>query len=152
MVKLVPHKVRKVGGQTARDCWSVRVAQVLCAKGTADADIWHDLSYSYLGGGVPWGPPFGYGLVSKRLPLHLADRLIAVCLFLSGGRDVDYRPLPECFVRRLDVTGDSGVSIFQAEDEIEERVAAVDAHLRQLQLKYRSFHNLLLACGLPFPG
>ena len=65
---------------------------------------------------------------------------------------MDSRPFPECFVRRLDVTGHSGVTIFQAEEEIQERVAAVNSHLCQLRVNYGSFHNLLLACGLPFPG
>ena len=37
------------------------------------------------GGGVRWYPPFGYGLVSKRLPHHVAVRLLAVYLLLSPG-------------------------------------------------------------------
>ena len=90
---------------------------------------------------MPSDPPFGYGLVSKRLTLDVADRLLAVCLFLSGGRHVDYRPLAEWFVRRIDVTGDSGVSISLAEDEIAERVKAVNVHLRPLQSKYESLHQ-----------
>ena len=90
--------------------------------------------------------------MSKRLPFPLADRLLAVCLFLSGRRDIDDRTLSKCFVRRIEVTGDSSVSDEQAEHEIEERVLAVDVHLRELQLKYGSYHHFLGAFGLPFPA
>ena len=41
--------------------------------------------YAYLGGGVPWDPPFGYGLVFRELPIHLAARLAAVVLCLARG-------------------------------------------------------------------
>ena len=39
----------------------------------------------YLGGGVPWDPPFAYGLVFRELPFHVAERLAAVILFLAQG-------------------------------------------------------------------
>ena len=131
---------------------SVCLSQLSSGSESGDADIWQDLCYSYLGGGVPWDPPFSYGLVSKRLPFPLADRLLAVCLFLSGRRDVDDRTLTKCFVRRIDVTGDSSVSDEQSEHEIEERVRAVDVHLCELQLKFWSFHYLFGTFGLPFPA
>ena len=131
---------------------SVCLSQLSSGSESGDADIWQDLCYSYLGGGVPWDPPFSYWIVSKRLLFSLADCLLAVCLFLSGRRNVYDRTRTKCFVCRIDVTGDSSVSDEQSEHEIEERVWAVDVHLCELQLKFWSFHYLFGTFGLPFPA
>ena len=135
-VKHVPHKVRRIGGHTAKDCWSDRQAQVLYRGGKSEV-----LGYSYLGGGVPFDPPYGFGLVSRRLPLPVADRLFAVCLYLSGMRHVDAGRITKCFVRRIDVTGVGGVSDEQAESDIKVRVQAVSALLSQLQRDHESFED-----------
>ena len=115
----------------------------MCAKRSDNEEISECFSYSYLGGGVPGDPPFGYGLVSKRLPIPVADRLLAVCLFLSGGH-----PRVECFVRRIDVTGEDGVSVQEADKEIDERVKTVTRHLKQLHGRYKSSQDLLSSCEL----
>ena len=55
----------------------------------------------------------------------------------------------ECFVRRIDVTGESGVSVSDADVEIEQRMHAVTVLLSQLKRNYHSTQELLTACDLP---
>ena len=44
-----------------------------------------NIAYSYLGGGVEWQPPSTYALVTRGMPLHIADRYFALLTFLARG-------------------------------------------------------------------
>ena len=74
----IPHKLRRRQGRELRDCWTTRFALEVLNPDSREM-------YAYLGGGVPWDPPFGYGLVFRELPIHVAERIAAVVLFLAVG-------------------------------------------------------------------
>ena len=80
-LQMRPHKVRRVKNQIVKDCTSNRDALILCtpAANAVDPDEW--LCYSYIGGGVPFDPPHGYGLVNKNMTLEAADRFMALTIF-----------------------------------------------------------------------
>ena len=81
--RLVPHKLRQVGNQVIRDCYSVRHALTLMVLDSAKDDE-HQLSYAYLGGGVTYEPPHCYGIVCKHMPVNFADRLMALLHCIGG--------------------------------------------------------------------
>ena len=74
----VPHKRRQQQGRLLQDCWSERDAQVLVVESSQER-----LAYSYMACGLKWDPPHVYSLLSKSLPLHVADRVAAVYLFFA---------------------------------------------------------------------
>ena len=141
--QVVPHKSRVFAGHIVKECWSSRDALVLCAESADESKPLDTLAYSYLGGGVTWDPPFGYGIVSKRLPLHVADRLLAVVLFVSGGD-----PRANCFVRRVDWASAKCQPRAEMEEEIAERMRSVTFYLKELRHTFKSFPRLLQFCNL----
>ena len=52
---------------------------------TANTPPSTNVAYSYLGGGVEWQPPSTYALVTRGMPLRIADRYFALLTFLAGG-------------------------------------------------------------------
>lgn len=140
----IPHKVRQLAGHTVHDCWSDREAHVLCAMSAPSSMKMTWLSYAYLGGGVPWDPPFGYGLVYKHMPIRVADRLLAVLLFCSGGA-VD----PKCFVCKSADDREQASPSGDRDALIQERAEAVAGHIRDLNDKFDSVNSMLRFCGFP---
>jgi hypothetical protein len=136
----VPHKRRVVQEHVIYDCYSLREAQVLVIE---DDDRQQQdrqwLSYSYLGGGVTWDPPFGYGLVSRHLPLRVADRFLALLLFVSGGE-----PVRETFVRRTPIASvTENMTAMEKEECIAKRIGQVTKHLQRFRDVYSTVQQLV---------
>ena len=102
-----------------------------------------ELSYSYLGGGITYDPPNTYGMVSKRMPLAMADTFLAVVLFLSGGK-VDR----QFFIRTTQAQIRHAVTRNEAANETDERVRGVRQRLENLQRDYETPLRLLSHCGI----
>ena len=102
-----------------------------------------ELSYSYLGGGTAYDPPNTYGMVSKRMPLAMADTFLAVVLFLSGG-NIDR----QFFIRTTQAQIRHAVSRNEAANDTDERVREVRQRLEHLQRTYETPHHLLSHYGI----
>ena len=127
----VPHKLRFIQGRAIRDCHSTRTAQVFSASTTVEGKSPVLISYSYLGGGLEWDPPHGYGLVTRKASLKVADMYCALCVFLSSGtldRDMFWFVPPDKLRERL--------TMKQMRESVEQRFAAVLEHLETLRNKY----------------
>ena len=120
-IALVPHKLRIEGRRVIRECHSDRLAQVVeVANGER-------LSYSYLGGGLEWDPPHAFGLVFRNMPLHLADRLLAVLHYVTSTA-VDkamfgVRPCADPLRKKTPA---------QKKEAVQNRVDAVNSHMSSL--------------------
>ena len=101
------------------------------------------MSYSYLGGGSQYDPPNTYGIVSKNMPLPMADMLAAVVLFLTGG-NVD----EEFFVRIIYAQISRTITKDERAGQIRERKEHVRQRLEVLRHTYSSGMHLLGACGV----
>ena len=78
-VEHAPHKQRMAKNNKIRYCLEARTAQIVSVADTGQ------IAYSYIGRGVEWQPPETYALVCRDLPLHIADRYVALVTFLAGG-------------------------------------------------------------------
>ena len=78
-VRHAPHKTKMVNAKQIHYCMEARTAQIVSVADSGP------VAYSYVGGGVEWQPPATYALVSRDLPLHIADRYVALVTFLAGG-------------------------------------------------------------------
>ena len=65
--KVVPHKYKTLAGRSIKECHSLRYAQVLVTKKDDEAE--ERLSYTFMGGGVPWQAPGTYAMVTKEMPV-----------------------------------------------------------------------------------
>ena len=83
----------------------------------ADPDADHEdtiLAYSYLGGGVDWQPPWTYPLVSRNMPLYIADRYFALIIFLAEVHirdDMFVRKQSSKQMEHLDDAGKDGTTL-----------------------------------------
>ena len=145
-VLLVPHKRRRLGTFQIKECHSNRDAQVLDlgAEGRAAHDDWKSgwLAYSYIGGGVPNDPPCVTGLVSRHLPLDVADCLFAVLMFITGSTIQNQcfiaKPPSSCVqVADADARRDLRQTLISKREEmVSRRAAEVLAVLDQLNARY----------------
>ena len=138
-----PHKMRVVQKHAVSDCRTEREALVICAANNPASEM-KSLSYSYLGGGVPWDPPHGHGLVSRGVPLPLAERYLAVVLFFSNGS-----VMKEFFCSRS--AANTGSDKELKELEINQSAANVTFHLQQLRWRFGTIANLLKALDMKPP-
>jgi rubrerythrin len=134
----VPHKRRLQQGRWVHDCWNEREARVMVAADVrvGTQSITHWLAYSYMACGLKWDPPHTYSLLSKALPLNVADCVMAVYLFISGGWvDKDHF----LYAPKLNTTKQS------ADDRVlvQARAAAVSEHLQNLRNQFRTAAHLL---------
>ena len=136
-VSIRPHKVRMVNGIRVQDCWTDRSALVITTEEAAE------LSYSYIGGGTAYDPPNTYGLVSKRMPLAMADTFLALILFMRGG-EVD----PRMFIRTAQTQLRHTVSPEEATKDTTERMQEVQQRLQNLHQTYQTPTDLLTRYGL----
>jgi hypothetical protein len=135
-----PHKMRVVQKHAVSDCRTEREALVICAANNPASEM-KSRSYSYLGGGVPWDPPHGHGLVSRGVPIQTAERYLAVVLFFSKGT-----VNKECFIHR---GAANTVREKEAKElQISQSVDRVTAHLQLLHNRFGSSRDLLKECNL----
>ena len=135
-VKLVPHKRKLLGSIRVAECHTLRDAQLITT--TSAEGVEKRLSYTYIGGGVPWEPPFTYPLVTRELSLEVADRLMAVfvCLGLTNlSRDL--------FVRKQNTDMSSRLSLSDKEDEITARIELISAHIFALRALFESRDSMI---------
>ena len=97
-------------------------------------------------GGVPGDPPHGYGFVSRGLPLHVADRLAALIIFMSCGE-----LLRDCFIPRCTDTQKEKHHMEEKQEMVDLRLFHVQAHLDELQSSFSSIEELLDFCGFSHP-
>ena len=95
------------------------------------------------GGGLEWDPPHAFGLVFRGMPLHLADRVVAVLHFLTQtGVDKDMfgvRPCSDPSRKK---------SPAQKAEAVQTRVDSVDSHLRSLRLRFPRRSDFLKLSGI----
>ena len=142
-VSVRPHKVRMVNGIRVQDCWTARSALIIKHLPRSTSEEATELSYSYIGGGTAYDPPNTYGLVSKRMPLAMADTFLALILFLRGG-SVD----PQMFIRTAQTQLRQTVSPEEATKDTTERVQEVQQRLQNLHQTYQTPTDLLTRYGL----
>ena len=146
-LQLLPHKRKVLGGVLVRDCWANRDALVVSPA--SDISKW--MSYSYIGGGLEWDPPHAFGLVNKSCPLHIADRLLALILFLSDGTVLrDFFTVKSCARPSADKPSPEEEQLAILERELQ-----VARHLRYLTDHFASaghVFNLLLGEGSEPPA
>ena len=99
--------------------------------------------YAYLGGGVPWDPPFSYGLVFRELPFHVAERLAAVILFLAQGVVG-----PEMIAMKPAADPSRKCSPGEKDELWRERVVNITRHLSALRNSFPTRQELLGYCGM----
>lgn len=146
-VQHVPHKLRVIQGRAIRDCHSTRMVQVLSAPTAVEGNSSVLISYSYLGGGLQWDPPHGYGLVTRKSSLKVVDMYCALCVFLSSGtldRDMFWFVPPDKLRERP--------TMKQMRESVEKRFAAVLKHLNTLRDKFENAAGLVQRCGLQWSG
>lgn len=135
-VKLVPHKRKLVGSTVVHDCYSLREAQLITAvSGNGEEKR---LSYTYIGGGVTWQPPHSFPLVTRDLPLIVADRLMAIFALLgttSLSRDL--------FVRRQNAELSDRLSPSDKEDEISDRLEQISGHTSATKRVFASQERMI---------
>ena len=139
-IKHVAHKEKIVKNRIIKYCWSSRQAQLICATtsvGGANASP-TQLAYSYIGGGVTWQPPATYALVSRGMPLHVADRYLALVTFLAGGAIIE-----DMFVRKQNAKVTEKLTVEEKTVRIRERVSACGIHLRHLRTRSCTVKSLL---------
>ena len=114
-----------------KDCHSVREAQVLqkCDE---------RLSYTYMGGGVTWQPPNTYAMVTRDLPLHVADRFMAMLAFVAN---VELRK--DMFVRKQNSDVSRRLNISEKEEQITIRIEAVLQHIVETQRLFKSRETMI---------
>ena len=100
-----------------KDCHDMREAQVL-----QNSD--ERLSYTYMGGGVTWQPPNTYAMVTRDLPLHVADRFMAMLACVAN-----VEPCNNMFVRKQNANVSRRLHITEKEEQIKIRIAAVAQHI-----------------------
>ena len=133
--RYLPHKCRLVGREVIRDCHSSRTALALMVLGPGANDE-HQMSYTYLGGGVSNDPPHCFGIVCKHMPLQTADRLMALLNYVGEVK------CPQIFRRQ-------NKSIHGMLDEEQRnkfrniRKAAIADHVANLQQRFKSKNGLL---------
>ena len=130
-----PHKMRGVQNHDVLDCSAPREALVVCSADDSASKM-NSLSYSFLGGGVPCDPPHGHGLVSRGVPLPIAERYLAVVLFFSNGS-----VMKECFFSRSAANTVSDKEL--KELQINQCGANVTVHLQQMRWRFGTSANLL---------
>ena len=108
-----------------KDCHSVREAQVLQKCDEC-------LSYTYMGGGVTWQPPNTYAMVTRDLPLHVADRFMAM---LACVANVELRK--DMFVRKQNSDVSRRLNISEKEEQITIRIEAVLQHIVETQRLFK---------------
>ena len=142
-VQIKPHKVRILNGVRVKDCWMNRNAFVITHRPHTGPEEATELSYSYLGGGIEYDPPNTYGIVSKSMPLAMADMFTAVVLFLTGG-EVEQ----EFFIRTTYAQIRHTVTKEERTNEIKERVRKVQQRFESLRQQHQTGLRLLSHCGV----
>lgn len=92
---------------------------------------------------MKYDPPWGYGLVSKRMKFEVADWYEALCLFLSSGssdRDMFAFISPRGLLHP--------VLASEMVDRVQERFAVVDASPAHLRDVFNNISDLLNFCSL----
>ena len=114
-----------------KDCHSVREAQVLqkCDE---------RLSYTYMGGGVTWQPPNTYAMVTRDLPLHVADRFMAMLAFVAN-----VELCKDMFVRKQNSDVSRRLNISEKEENITIRIEAVVQHIVETQRLFKSRETMI---------
>ena len=130
----VPHKLYFRQGREVRQCWSTRFA-------LEGMESENKVMYAYLGGGVTWDPPFAYSLVYKGMPLHLAERLLAVILYFARGH-VD----PDMIAVKPVSNPKNKLTAKEKQERVEDVVSNVSSHLSSLRTKFPSRDSLLKHC------
>ena len=105
---------------------------------TANTPRSTNVAYSYLGGGVEWQPPSTYALVTRGMPLHIADRYFALLTFLAGGSVHN-----SMFVRKQRAKHGQQLNEDQKNRSIEERVHKCRGYLTWLHRVFKTPQNLL---------
>ena len=105
---------------------------------TANTPRSTNVAYSYLGGGVEWQPPSTYALVTRGMPLHIADRYFALLTFLARGS-----VQPEMFVRKQRAKHGQQLNKDDKNRSIEERVHKCRGYLTWLHRAFKTPQNLL---------
>ena len=85
-VEIVPHTGTTLGASSLEQSYLLREGQLITA--TTRNGVKRRLSYTYVGHCEPLQPSFCHSLISKELPLEVADRMIAILLHLGWIHDV----------------------------------------------------------------
>ena len=126
----VPHKLYFRQGRAVRECRSTRFAlEVMEGE--------KKVMYAYLGGGVTWDPPFAYSLVYKGMPLHIAERLLAVILYFARGHvDSEMIAVKPVSNPKNKLTAEA------KEERVKDVVLNVSSHLSWLRTTFSSRDSL----------
>ena len=100
------------------------------------ADDEHQMSYTYLGGGVSNDPPHCYGIVCKHMPLQTADRLMALLDYVGEVKS------PQ-IIRRQNKSIHGMLDEEQRNKFRNIRKTAIAEHVANLQQRYKSKNGLL---------
>ena len=114
-----------------KDCHSVREAQVLQKCDEC-------LSYTYMGGGVTWQPPNTYAMVTRDLPLHVADRFMAMLACVAN-----VELCKDMFVRKQNSDVSRRLNISEKEENITIRIEAVVQHIVETQRLFKSRETMI---------
>ena len=125
-----------------RDCKSLREALIITAPGTKPSGPDAHLAYTYIGGGVPWQPPFTFPLVTKELPIAFADHMMAVFVAL-GWTHVSVGATEDIFVRRQNRDVKDVLSCEEKQRAIATRKEAIQLRAIALKERYETAQHLL---------
>ena len=137
-VTLTPHKRRDLKAVDAnffRRVWDCSTERDALVVATCDKDhpprIEESCIYSYIGGGVPFQPPFAYGYVCRYMPLDIAQSLMATCLFFAGSK-----PEKRMFMYRVPNTMTLTIKKQEIDEKIDSMFDAVSLKLASLESRY----------------
>ena len=133
--RYLPHKRRLLGHRVIRDCHASRTALALTVLGPGEKDE-HQMSYTYIGGGVSSDPLHCFGIVCKHMPLETADRLMALLDYVGEVKSPQiYRRQNKSIHGMLDEEQRNKFRII--------RKAAIADHVADLEQKFKSKNGLL---------
>ena len=110
---------------------------------TANTPRSTNVAYSYLGGGVEWQPPSTYALVTRGMPLRIADRYFALLTFLAGGSVHN-----DTFVRKQRAKHRQQLTEDDKNRSIGDRVHECKRHITYLHRSFQTPQYLLQRSGI----
>ena len=126
-VRLIPHKRKLLNSGAVQDCHGQCEAQLITTT-SRNGEV-KRFSYTYVGRGVAWQPPYTYALVTRELSLDVADFMMAVFVCLEWStvsRDMFVRRQNEALKQRL---------------TSEEKDDAISARLEAINKKVAALHK-----------
>ena len=151
LVHHVPHKTRKLQANAERHYRTSQQAQVVQIAetrtevpiGGATNPLRTTIAYSYIGEPVEWQPPSTYPLVTRRMPLHAADRYFALLTFLARGS-----VRQAMFVRKTSPDTTKQLDTEDKRCSLRDRVSACNKHFEHLRKRFGDPQKLMSWSGV----